>query len=657
MAVPTLHLYVAPELGPLDVPTSGDWIDLSDRLRGMQLDRGRPDQYGKFQAASLTAVLDNSDRELDPQNPDGLVPWDSDIGMPLCPVKAEIEFNGTTYPLAGRMFLGPEAWRPTDPDAGTEATVLLKAMDAVGLFANLSLTDGLWSQVVAGIAPNLWIRGNLDGVTWDNEMDGGATYGGVGGGTVTMIPPLLPPESGEVDGVGWTLSPGAELEVSEAFAFPAGTVNDSTYCVIWRAGSGATAIGSPGDQSIATVYDYGTSRYRWRLDAPIDGTLRLRFYDSGGSVTSTLIAAGMWCDQNPHTIAVVIDGGVRCSLWVDGVRRATATTGIPAQSYDGVLITGGAMTAGYGRAFDEVIWLRRAITNDEATVLTGFVVNPNLFRGDSLATRIERFYDIAGWTIQSGESAEWHPAPTVLSPYYDYSSTGYIPLWGVAELGSLPTTLAGALSDLADGVGGDLYTLRSGRVRIRSILAVEDSTRAASYSTLRLHLTDEPSPTLVTGAPVTRRSQPQRTGSRLDRVINISDVSHGVPDDDGTIKPVVHRETNATSVARYGKRAVSQALLTQGEGMAKAIAARNVDRYGKPPIEMESVTIDLTATGYPTTSTTYLLLYVDLERAVRISYTPPGGGDVITRDTQVQGETWNWNPTTGLTVALDLAQS
>ena len=72
---------------------------------------------------------------------------------------------------------------------------------------------------------------------------------------------------------------------------------------------------------------------------------------------------------------------------------------------------------------------------------------------------------------------------------------------------------------------------------------------------------------------------------------------------------------------------------------------------------MESVTIDLTATGYPTTSTTYLLLYVDLERAVRISYTPPGGGDVITRDTQVQGETWNWNPTTGLTVALDLAQS
>jgi hypothetical protein len=194
-------------------------------------------------------------------------------------------------------------------------------------------------------------------------------------------------------------------------------------------------------------------------------------------------------------------------------------------------------------------------------------------------------------------------------------------------------------------------------VRIRSILAVEDSTRAATYSTLRLHLTDEPSPTLVSGAPVTRRSQPQRTGSRLDRVVNISDVSYGVPDDDGTIKPVVHRETNATSVTRYGKRAVSQALFTQGEGMAKAIAARNVDRYGKPPIEMESVTIDLSATGYPTTSTTYLLLYVDLERAVRLILHAARWRRRVRRDVQVQGETWNWNPTTGLTVALDLAQS
>jgi hypothetical protein len=49
---------------------------------------------------------------LDPLNPDGLVPWDDDIGMPLCPVKAEIDVRRHhDYPLAGRMFLGPEAWR------------------------------------------------------------------------------------------------------------------------------------------------------------------------------------------------------------------------------------------------------------------------------------------------------------------------------------------------------------------------------------------------------------------------------------------------------------------------------------------------------------------------------------------------------------------
>ncbi len=667
MYVPTLHLEVAPELGPLDVPTGGDWVDLTDRLMNFQLRRGRSDQFAKFTPATISATLDNSDRMLDPLNPDGLVPWDTDVGMPLCPVRAYITWGADDYPIAGRMFLGPEAWRCNDPDAGTAATVEFQAMDALGLFSGLTLTDGLWSQIVTGlIEPDVWIRGNTDG-SWDNEMDAGATYGVQSGGTdYTYVPSLLPEQSGETDGIAWNFQSGRKLTVAEAVAFPAGTVNDSTFAIALRVGNSATAIlGTPGDMEIAKVYDTGTSRTRWALEAIFTtGKFSLKSYNSSGTLINTITTDGNFVDLEAHCLAVVIDGGTRISLWVDGVRVGTSTSG-PAQSYDGDLIIGGTMTAGFTRSYDELMFVKRAITDEEAEVLTGFVTHPATYRGESMQTRIERFYDIANWTLQTDEDDQWMPAKIALSPYYDYGPYGYVPLWGIGDLsGSVPKTLGEALQGVADGIGGDLYSLRNGMVRIRSILAVEDSTRANAFSTVWMHLTDEVSPTPIAlpipgeYAPVARRSQVQRTGSRLDRVINISDVSYGITDT-GTneVKSVTRRATDATSVARYGPRAVSQSLITQGGGMADAIGARTVARYAKPAIEFESVTLHLSAESFPVDLMNYLLSIIDLEIGVRVSYTPPGGGDVITRDTQVQGETWNWNPTTGLTVALDLAQS
>ena len=123
------------------------------------------------------------------------------------------------------------------------------------------------------------------------------------------------------------------------------------------------------------------------------------------------------------------------------------------------------------------------------------------------------------------------------------------------------------------------------------------------------------------------------------------------------MKPVVHRATDATSIARYGKRAVSQSLLTQGAGYAEAIAARTVDRQKKPPIEMEQITIYLSAMRFPTTNTLYLLSQIELEKKVRVIYTPSGGLDPVTIDSQIQGETWTWLPGNDVTVTLNLAQS
>jgi hypothetical protein len=663
MADPKLYLQVAPDLGPLDVPADEDWLDLTDRVMSFTYKRGRSDSTAKFSPATISAVLDNSDRMLDPKNPDGLVDYETDQAMPLCPVRAFVAWDDgggvDFYPLGGRMFLGPEAWRCNDSPHGSAATVDFEAMDAVGLFSNLSLTDGLWSQVVAQADPDIWIRGNLGATPWANVVDGGATYGGVGGGTATFLPSLLPGESGEVDGVAWSLSPsGAEMQVQESWVFPSGDTTNTWFAITWRAER--MALAGSGTQSIASVYDEVDNDRYWQIDSPTSADIRFRLWNSAGTLVNTLTAPArgtLWHDGNPHTILVTIEGGVRVSLWVDGRREDTKTTSIPSTSNAGTLITGGS-SFGLTAAFDEVLFGRGTLTNDVAAVLSGFVANPNLYRGDSLATRVQRFYDVAGWTIQSGESSQWHPAPTTLSPYYDYSSfPGYVALWGMGDLGSTPTTLGGALSDLADGIGGDIYSLRDGKVRIRSILAVESSAKAADYDTLRLIMSDEASVASVAGASRVRRGPVQRTGSRLDRVVNISQVSHGVPDQDGVVKAVVHEERDATSIARYGQRAVSQSLLVAGAGHAEAIAARTVARQKKPPIEMEQITIYLSAMGFPETNTTYLLGQIELEKKVRVIYTPSGGLDPVTIDSQIQGETWTWLPGNDVTVTLNLAQS
>jgi len=160
--VPTLKLEVALEATPLDdFEAIATWTDLSARVRGFTMKRGRSDQLAQFSTGTASIVLDNSDRELDPQNPDGLVPVADGKGLPFCPVRITVDYKGDSYPLMGRAYIGPEGWPGQRSPHGTEATVTLNVVDATGLFAWLGMPSSYWRAIVGQIVPDWWLPGEV----------------------------------------------------------------------------------------------------------------------------------------------------------------------------------------------------------------------------------------------------------------------------------------------------------------------------------------------------------------------------------------------------------------------------------------------------------------------------------------------------------------
>ena len=161
-SAPVLKVEVALEATPLDdFEAIATWTDLSARVRGFDMKRGRSDQLATFTTGTATIVLDNSDRELDPQNADGLVYVGDAKGLPFCPVRLTVDYKGSSYPLMARAYLGSEGWPGQRSPYGTEATVTLNVVDATGLFAWLGMPSSYWRAIVGQINPDWWLPGQV----------------------------------------------------------------------------------------------------------------------------------------------------------------------------------------------------------------------------------------------------------------------------------------------------------------------------------------------------------------------------------------------------------------------------------------------------------------------------------------------------------------
>lgn len=197
---------------------------------------------------------------------------------------------------------------------------------------------------------------------------------------------------------------------------------------------------------------------------------------------------------------------------------------------------------------------------------------------------------------------------------------------------------------------GQVWTTRAGAIRARPHLSSIDPDHADAYLDATAALTDEPAP--ATALPVVRRSHPQPTGSLLQRVINRAEVHVVAPANVGATTVTVAVE-DAASVAVLGRRSVEVQLAARSWSMAQRVADSIVARRAWPPTEAHDITIE------PMRSTVewgWVLDDLELETAVELTRTPPGGGDPVVETLQVQSEHWQITPDRAV-VTIDLAES
>ena len=695
-APPRLRVEMALELGVLDVPGEEDWTDLSDRVRGFTMRRGRADQTQKFSTGTATVTLDNSDRLLDPQHPDGLVYAADNKGLPLCPARVLVDWDGETWPLMARAFLGPDGWPYQRSAHGTAATIEIELLDPMGAAAWVDMPRSAWQSLVQSIGPDWWIPGEPISDTTTTSEGFELPSHAAAGGHATLgsfdhhDPPVLTSGAAltfldtsdvvDVDNY-WSsgllsvtsrscsmiVRPEGYVESAEDDVFPDGDLDEITVSVLWRE---ALEILHPSGEA-SSIMSVGTEDHlHWLLKLE-SGAVKLDVYDGAGTLLTTLTAPPPTTsgDETPHYDDGQSHGFVvritptEVALFSDGNTVVTETVDVPSAVFAGRMRLGvaypdtfpGTDTPWAARtdnpatwpAWDELTISRSALDDQTCYRLAGAALAASWWgRGESFEERMTLWYSLCGWPTAVDEDEEWHAPPLAL-----VDPDTEVTMGGIVEVGSWPESLGAAIVQTADAIGGDCYALRDGRVRVRSVLAVTDEDRADTYATVTAVLTDDPDPD--SDPPPLRRGPVSYTGTRLDRVVTDAEVSW--PTINSVDSHVLARSTWTVAVgSRYGRRKTTQSIGTQNAGIAKALAALLPERYAVPPIEIQAVTIQpLLGSDASDPMLTWLLGECELERAVTVVDTPPVG-DPIVMDLQVQGETWTWTDTT-LTVTLDLA--
>jgi len=454
----------------------------------------------------------------------------------------------------------------------------------------------------------------------------------------------------------WRQKAFVSLVSDEADLFPAGDVPDCTIAFMFQSTYylDGSLVGEA-ESDLMTVV--GTDMHlRLYLDGLDGNSLNLAIYDGAGALLTTITAPAPttdgstsygtnWDDNAAHGFVVRIEGGTAVTLFADG-GSVTETVDVPSDAFAGDLTIGEVPGGSQYTLFDEVMFWRRALTDSECEQYAAAPGAATTWgRGQTMAERLELFYSSAQWLTLTDEEDQWHPPPLAL-----VSPDPSVTLFGVQEGGSWPATLGDAVKQVAEAVGGDFYALRDGRVRVRSLLALDDASLATDYATALAHLTDEVSP--AGSPPPVRRGPVTFSGTRMDRVFNVAEVTFQID--------VLAAVANTSAVWRettdspYVDRVRTLTVATENIAIPEALALGIIDRYADPAVEIGAVAL------YPTRERSEALMDfivedLELEVLVALTDTPPVGSPFV--DTfNVQGMAWSWTGT-DLVVTLNLAKS
>jgi len=644
---------IALELGPFDTPTSPDWTDLTDRVRGYRDRRGRTDVLREFQPGTADVVLDNGDRMLDPSNEDGLLySGATRIGLPLCPVQIGVMWGGVEYPKF-YGYLGPEAWPGDTAPHGPSGTVELHVMDALGY--SPGIPGDIWGILTAQKSPDWWLR--MDEQEFPVLDDASEVPNSIGTGVAVIEgttgisrPQTLISIPGVTMGVGTPglLLSGDHLLRSPATSImPAGDEDKFTVMLWWSA---RDPIGAGDESIVATMVNPSTSVPRWKITVDgDDGLAYVTAYDAGGTPvdtgTITPIASARWDESSLHLVVAVWDAAdASFTVWFGGV--STALT-ISTDLYESDLIVGPNPV---DVLYDEITVWRRALDYDVDLVPVFLAYgNGGLWSSDTWADRLGKWIEATGRTVTVDDTNQWH-----------LPSTATLGLWGLLRPRSfsdaiedpvssfsitLPSTLADAYQTTMESGGGARWATKDGYLRARTIHALTDATYAAHYDT-PVTFTDEDA---TLGTDEYRHAGVETTGLRIDRIINTATVNYvyaeGVDTTTGpdveTSSPMVNRQLDRASRDRYGIKPYEIESAWADWPLNQQMVDLIVARFAQPRQEIENLHLDPLGDA---DLGEWLTTTCELELASTEIYTPFGSAPITVEGLNIQQIAWDWTP-------------
>lgn len=570
MAFPTLAVELALAGGPYDA--SPVWTDIADDADRITIIRGRQRELDRFEAGTMSLVLDDSARKYDPTNTES--PYYPNV-RPMKQGRVRATYNAVTYDLyRGHANNYPSRWR------GQTRYTTVGFTDALKLLNMEDLVNPYDAEILKDTPRAYWRLHENDSIALALDSSGNQHHG-VYAGTPTMSQP--DPITNGIDGA--VLFDSLDDHVSLPIAAGAQAFGFSI----------AFGIKTPASGFDRNFYSqFQGSGFSIGLSTGDGGVIKYTYQDGAGFVIRLSSITVM--DDAFHFVVVTVGaGGIAAdvNIYIDGVLRNGTSFNDPQTPSAGLPVHA------------PIIGSDPNVAGDPAGTMTAVAVFPSVlsaariaahynartaWRGDASGARVTRILDAINWPA----------ALRQVDP-------------GISTLQSLPQpgTPLSELQSIAESEHGAAYVKADGIVRFRDRHAILKAPYITSKATFGDSGTELPYSDIV----------PDYTE---DRIRNHIIITH-----EGGAQVIV---TDEASRLKYGRRRYDKRLIVEND--LEAVDAANwILRHYKEPVS-ELTELQLSPSDDP--NLWPLVLGVELEDRITVRARPPGGGPMIDQPSHIQ---------------------
>lgn len=396
---PVHRLYFS-EAQPRDTPA---WVDISSYVRTVSWrSPTRRSDRDRFDAATLTVVLNNEDRRFDPTYAAGAYYPDFKLMRRL---RWDVTFGSTTYTkFEGHIDRIPQEYQPP-----RVATATIHATDALGVvLSKARLPDSPYAFQINSESPPLWWR--------MNEGAGSTSLADSGGGTdkapatITGTAPEFGAASlvhGDPSGAIQWVSGGVGVVAPN----PPENILPAGYPFTVEGWFQRPTIGSA-DADILNAWGIGSELVRIRIGGTATGgtmigrlVMSVGGFTAGTTVLRRVESTILVDDNEIHHFMAVFTNATTFALYIDGFNSTGTTTvsggGAPAGfQWRNVYIANqapGSADQTFGGVLDELAVYTFAKTLSDATTHYDFGTDP--WAGQTTGQRLGTILDLISFPV------------------------------------------------------------------------------------------------------------------------------------------------------------------------------------------------------------------------------------------------------------------